>query len=369
MTQTNFAALTTEQKTTWSRDLWKAARNNSFVMRFTGKGPNSPFQRITELTKSERGDQAVITLVTDLTGDGVMGDTQLEDSEEEIKAYDQVITIDQIRNANRTTGRMADQKSIVNFRETSRDVLGYWLGDRVDQMAFLTLSGVAYTLHNNGATRPVLAAGKNLGDLAYAADVTAPSTNRHRRWTAAGLLAGDTTADDMTTPSYEMLVEAKAYAKTHYVRGIKAAGNDELYHIFMTPQGVAKLKLDPDFLASAQNAQARSGKNSIWSGSIPTVDGLVIHEHRHVFNTVGAAGGSKWGSVGNTNGQRVLMIGAQALGIADLGVPYWNEDKFDYDNQLGISVGKILGFKKPVWQSIYDAGAEDFGVLCIDTTI
>ena len=61
-------------------------------------------------------------------------------NEEPIKAYDQVIRIDQLRNANRLEGRLADQKSIVNFRTTSRDVLAYWAADRVDQLAFLTLS-------------------------------------------------------------------------------------------------------------------------------------------------------------------------------------------------------------------------------------
>ena len=60
----------------------------------------------------------------------------------------------------------------------------------------------------------------------------------------------------------------------------------------------------------------------------------------------------------------MLFCGAQALGMADLGAPYWDEEGFDYSNQQGISVGKILGFKKPKFESIYEAGAsEDFGVI------
>jgi len=54
MAATNFAALTDEQKTVWSRDLWKAARNYSFINHFMGSGPNSMIQRITELTKSRK---------------------------------------------------------------------------------------------------------------------------------------------------------------------------------------------------------------------------------------------------------------------------------------------------------------------------
>lgn len=367
MATTNFAALTDEQKTIWSRDLWKAARNNSFLNHFTGTGSNAMVQRITELTKSEKGARAVITLVADLEGDGVVGDNQLDGNEETIKAYDQVIQIDQIRNANRHKGRMADQRSVVNFRNASKDVLAYWLADRIDQMAFLTLSGVGYDKKNTGANRD---SNSQLSTLEFAADVTAPSANRHLRWDAStGLEAGDTTAiDPADTPSYKMLVEAKAYAKTQYLRGIRGSGNEEYFHVFMTPQGMAKLKLDADYLANVRSAGPRGDKNTLFSGSIVMQDGLVIHEFRHVYNTSGAPSGSKWGG-GDVNGQRVLMCGAQALGLADLGNPYWNEEGKDYENQQGIAIGKILGFKKPVFRSQVTGSEEDFGVICLDTAI
>lgn len=366
MAVTNFAALTDEQKTIWSRDLWKAARNNSFVNKFAGTGPSSMVQRIKELTKSEKGARAVITLVADLEGDGVVADNQLEGNEEVIKAFDQVIQIDQLRNANRHKGRMADQRSVVNFRNASKDVLAYWLSDRIDQMAFLTLSGVSYAKTNNGADR---ATNSQLSQLEFASDVTAPSANRHRRWDAtSGLVAGDTTAvEAVDTPSYRMLVEAKAYAKTQFIRGVRSEGNEEYYHVFMHPLGMAKLKLDADYLANLRGAGARSDSNPLFSGSVVTQDGLIIHEFRHVYNTTRAT--TKWGAGNAVNGQRVLLCGAQALGMADLGNPYWVEEEFDYGNGQGISIGKILGFKKPVFPSQVSGTNEDFGVLVIDTSI
>lgn len=386
MATTNFGNLNTNQLTAWSRDLWKAAREHSFTMRFAGKGPNAPIQRITTLTKSAKGTKAIISLVADLTGDGITGDHTMEDSEETIQAYDLSIELDQLRNANRIAGRVADQKTIVDFRGTSRDVLGYWLGDRIDQMSFLTLAGMNYTLKNNGALRPVLAAGKNLGDLEFASDVTTPTTNRYRNWTGSALVAGTTipNAAAIGVVSYKMLVQAKAYAKDNYIRGIKGKGNSEFYHVFMTPQAVAALKLDSDFLASAQNAQARSASNSIWSGSIPTVDGLVIHEFRHVPNTTGALAlttgedgnaGYKWGNFTDTDangdweGAVVLFVGAQALALADIGMPYWEEDEFDYGNQYGISVGKMFGLRKPKFHSNVNEAVEDFGVLRINIRV
>ena len=368
MAVTNFAALTDEQLTVWGRDVWKAARNASFVNRFSGTGTNSMVQRITELTKSEKGARAVITLVADLEGDGVVGDNQLEGNEEAIKSYDQVINIDQIRHGNRHKGRMADQRSVVRFRENSKDVLGYWLGDRVDQLAFLTLSGVGYEYHTNGALR---ASSSQFPSLEFAADVQPLSSNRLLRWDATGGLStdGNTALEAADTPSYKMLVEMKAYAKTNFIRGIKADGNDEMYHVFMHPMALAQLKLDSDYLANLRSAGPRGGSNSLFNGSVTTQDGLVIHEFRHSFNTTGAASGSKWGATGTVDGNRVLMCGAQALGMADLGNPYWMEEEFDYSNAQGISVGKILGLLNPVFPSQVSGQPENFGVLAVDVAI
>lgn len=401
MSTTNFGLLNTNQKTVWSRDVWKAARNASFMNQFSGKGSNAMIQRITELTKTEKGTRAVFPLVADLEGDGVTGDNTLEGNEEEIKAYDQVIDIDQLRNANRSAGKLADQKVVVGFREQSKDVLGYWLGDRSDQMAFLALSGVDFRHKNNGGLRKGFShngtiyardttpgtgspVGQALWDLEFSSGtngVTAPTSARHRRWdgTAKALVAADTTAMVAAdAPSYAMLVEAKAFAKDNYIRGIKGPSNEEYYHVFMSPRGMAKLKLDADYLANLRSAGPRGKANSLFSGSVVTQDGLIIHEFRHVFNTQGAttgvlanAGtpGFKWGATAAVDGQRVLFCGAQALGFADIGMADWNEEDFDYGNQQGIEVGKILGFKKPVFMSHVTGDAQDFGVFCIDTAI
>lgn len=368
MAKTNFNALTDEQKTVWARTVWKTARNYAFVTKFSGSGPNAMIQRIAELTKSERGARAVITLVADLEEDGVAGDDQLEGNEEAIKAYDQVIRIDQLRNANRHKGRLAEQKSVVRFREQSRDVLAYWLADRMDQLAFLTLSGVAYSLKTNGATRT----GSAFSNLEYAADVTSPSTNRHFRWDAtSGLNAGDTTAVEAgDTPSWSMLVELKARAKEEFIRGIKGPGGQEFYHVFMTPRGMAKLRQDSDYLEIVKQAGVRGSSNELFKGTDTVmVEGLFIHEYRHVFNTQGLTSGvDKWGSGSDVDGQRIIFAGAQALGMADIGSPEWVEKGFDYENQQGIALGKIFGFLKPVFPSVLNSSnEEDFGLLVCDT--
>jgi len=382
MALTNFGTLSGDQLQTWSRDFWKVARNQSFINQFAGTGSNAMVQRVTEMTKNNKGTKANITLLADMTGDGITGDYTLEGNEEALRAYDISIELDQLRFANRIAGRMTDQKTVVNFREQSRDALAYAMADRCDQLAFLTLSGVAYTNKNNGALRTVVGGavnGQELVDLSYASDVSAPTAARHRRWDATGgLTTGATNAVAAVDKiSYECIVNLKAYAKDQYIRGIRGAGNQETFHMFVTPQQMADLKLDASFLANVRNAGVRGTSNSLFSGSSSLmVDGVMIHEFRHVFNTSGAASGSsgnagaagyKWGAGADVNGARALFCGAQALALADIGLPEMVEDTFDYGNQSGISVGKIFGMRKPKYNSDITGDVQDFGVICLDT--
>jgi N4-gp56 family major capsid protein len=379
MALTNFGMLTGDQLQTWSRDFWRVARNMSFVNQFAGTGQNALVQRVTELTKSEKGTKANITLLADMTGDGITGDNTLEGNEEALRAYDITIELDQLRFANRIAGRMADQKTVVNFREQSRDALAYAMADRMDQLSFLTLSGVAYTHKTNGGLRPTSSsAGHELVDLEFASDVTAPTGDRHRRISGNDIVAGDTTAVAATDKlGYRHIVDLKAYAKDNYIRGIRGAGNDEIFHMFVTPQQMASLKLDSDFLANVRNAGVRGASNQLFAGSASLmVDGVMIHEFRHVFSTEGATTGSssnagaagyKWGANANVSGARALFCGAQALAMADIGLPEIVEDTFDYENQAGISIGKIFGLRKPKYNSDVSGSVQDFGVICLDT--
>jgi hypothetical protein len=152
------------------------------------------------------------------------------------------------------------------------------------------------------------------------------------------------------------------------MRGIRGKGGEEFYHLFLTPQAMKKLKLDSDYLANVRNAMPRSKENELFAGtSTVLVDGVYVHEYRHVYNTSGLTSGTdKWGSNNTADGCAALFCGAQALGFADIGNPEWVEKYFDYDNQPGISVGKIFGFKKPVFKSVTHSTNEDFGVIRVN---
>lgn len=362
MSQTNFAALTDRQKIVWSKSLWKQARDEAFVSRFLGKNEFACIQHITELTKTERGDACVMTLVAELTDDGVVGDNEREGNEEEMSQYEVEITIDQISHQVKNKGKMADQRSIINFREQAKDKLAYWLANRIDQLAILTLSGLAYTNNLDGSVRP---ANSQFPSLKFAQDVTAPSAKRGLMWTGTALQVSNTSAITTSAKaSYKMIVDLIAYAKDHYVKPLRAGGK-EYYVLLVRPGTLAQLKQDADYQRAVVALAQKDGKNSPWfTGGTVTIDGAVIHESRLVYSNVNAA--SKWGASSDLVGTRSLLLGAQALAYAEIGSGSWVEKKFQYDNILGISIDKMIGFLKPKFYSNYDKTVEDFSVVAVD---
>lgn len=359
---TNFAALTPQQKVVWSRDVWQSARDQMFIKKFTG-GENSVIQRITELTKTEKGEQVLMHLVADLVEDGVIGDNEREGNEEAMQSYAQTLNIDLITHSVRNKGKLSDQKSVIKFREMGKDRLAYWLANRVDQLAFLALSGISFAFKNNGEAR----VGSPFPNLSFAADVSGPSSKRSVMWDGTGLQVSAT--GSITTafvPTYKMIVDAVAYAKENYIKPLMSEGKEH-YVMFVTPGTLAALKKDADYQRAVVGVATKAGLDSPWfTGGTVTIDGVVLHEHRLVYNTKGAASGSKWGAGGLVNGTRTLLCGAQALGMADIGTPEWNEKDFQYGAQQGINIDKMFGLLKPKFFSIYNGSVQDFGVLAID---
>ena len=363
---TNFSGLTPQQKIVWSRDVWQTARDQMCIKRFMGSGDNAVIQRVTELTKTEKGEQVLMQLVADLVDDGVIGDNEREGNEEAMQSYSIALNIDLITHSVRNKGKLSDQKSVINFREMGKDRLAYWLANRVDQLALLTMSGISYAFMNNGAPRTA----SPFPNLAFAADVSAPSSKRSLMYDGTSLQVSSTGAIASTyLPSYRMIVDLIAYAKENYVKPLMSGGK-EYYVLFVAPGTLAALKKDADYQRAVVGVATKQGTDSPWfTGGTVTIDGAVIHEHRLVYTTKGAISGSKWGAGGAVNGTRSLLCGAQALGMADIGSPEWNEKEFQYGSQQGINIDKMLGLLKPKFYSIYNGSVQDFGIVTCDTYI
>ena len=365
MAQTDFSNMGLQQRLAWANSMWQVFRIRAFTATHMGNDDNSIIQRITELTRVNGAVKAVIQLVPDLLKDGTAGDNELEGNEEALRAWEQKIQYDMLRHATRNKGKLSDLRSTIQFRNKAKDVLGNFFSDRIDQMIILTATGIDFTKNNNGSTRDVTSA---FLEMDFRADISAPTTNRWLRGVSGGAIAyGNTaaiTANDKI--NYKSLVRAKAFLKETGMRGVRA-GSEEVFAVWVTPQALADLRLDPDYLDAVKHAAERGGKNPIFAGASSVyVDGMLISEHNYVYNTSRAAAGSKWGAAGAVNGVACLILGAQALGFVDFGAPEWNEKEFDYGNNHGIATGKVFGMLKPKFHNDITGQVEDYGVCRID---
>jgi len=366
MADTAFGSLSAAKKILWARDVARAGRDNNFWMSngFVGRDTSDmskPVHRITELTPTERGDVAVMQLVAELQGDGVVGDNILEGSEEALINDAIEIRIDQIRHGVRSRGRMAEQRTVLRVRTLARDKLGFWLGDIIDEMMFLVAAGRAFTLTTGGATRTL----SQLPSIAFASDVVAASANRQVYAGSATATTNLTTADKM---SWNLIVRACAFAKRKRIKPIMSGGRSH-YALVMTTEQMRDLKLDNTYQTLVSKAGPRGDSNPLFKNAIAVIDGAVLYEHPKVFNTLEASSGSKFGAGGTIDGGQAALLGAQALGFAQVGGAEWEEsDNTDYKNRPGVAYGRMIGMMKPQYKSIYDdMTREDFGLLSIFT--
>lgn len=363
MAATDFGALDVARKKVWAAEIWQAGRDANFWMSngFVGTGLNNVVQRITELTRTERGDECIMQLVADLQNDGVVGDNLLEGNEEALFNDAKSIHIDQLRHGVRSKGAMMEQRTVIRFRSTTKEKLSFWLADKLDEVMFLTAAGMAYTLKTDNSTR----AGSQLPQLRFASDVVAPSSGRIRYANVATSTATLTGTDKL---SWNMVVSAQAFAKRKKMRPIRAGGR-EYYALLVSTEQMRDLKTDSNYQTIVSRAAPRGSDNPLFRNAIAVVDGCILYDHNKVPTTLGLTSGNKYGSGGTVDGAQGLLLGAQALGLSTVSdTQYEESDNTDYHNRPAISVGRMIGVLKPQFTSIPDANTEqDFGVISLYT--
>lgn len=362
MTAVAFGALSDAHKRLFGLQIFKAGRDMNFFEQngFIGK-TDAPIERITELTKTERGDAIVMNLVNDLVGDGVAGDNQMEGNEEGIFNDAITLRIDQLRNAVRSKGAMAEQQTVLRFRSIASDKLSYWASEKLDELFFLTMSGISYTLKLDGSTR----SGSQLPQLAFASDVAAPSSGRKKY---AGSATSTATLTNSDTLTWNTAIGVQSYARRKRIRPIMGGGKPH-FVLLISTEGRKALVQDSTYQTNVGRAGPRGSDSPLFKNALAVIDGVIIYDHNKVATTLGLSSGNKWGSGGTVEGSQALLVGAQALGYSTLGpVSYAESTNTDYGNRPGVAAGRMFGILKPQFASLTDLSGgvptkQDYGVV------
>ncbi len=359
----------TNFKRAWVNETVKAFRQAAFWEKFTGTTSNSIVHRITELKKTEKGDRAMIGLKANLKASGIVGDNDIDGRREAIETYWVEVHTDQLRKSVSSKGRVDDQQAVYDFRSEAKDSLSDWKAQINDDMMFLAASNIGFQYNTDGSLRAT-GSEDSLSQLEYANDVAnAPTSNRHFTYNGTALIAGNTGAiASGYIPKYGALVDLCAEAKTRGIKPLMVNGQEVYVHV-MHPKTFAYYKKDADFRDALINAADRGMKNPVFTGAAGfTVDGIVFHTSNKVYNTKGAASGSKWGAGSAVDGTRSLLLGQQALLSADIwGAGDWHEETFDSGAKNAVTYSQYSGILKPKFMSPMDSNTvQDFGCICMD---
>lgn len=336
----------------WSRKLYHDVIGESFVGKFMGKSDTSLFQIKSELSK-DAGDKVTFGLRSLLTGNGIQGDNTLEGNEEALVTYNDSLFINQLRHAVRSGGKMSEQRVPFSVREEARMALQDWWIERLE-------TSVANHLTGN----------TDQADTRYTGNNATVAPTASSRIIVGGGEGTEASLSATTTHAIKMsdLDKAVAIAKTavsggrQRIRPIRVDGKS-MYVVFLHPDQIRQLRADASTAGNffdIQKAQLQGGKisdNPILTGGEFVYNGCIVHEWSYLPNVASSV-------TSNTSYRRGVFCGAQSLAIAFGGGTTgtnasWEEDLFDYGNQLGVSGGMIFGTKKTVFNSI------DFGTIVL----
>lgn len=343
MANTSFATNDPLTRKVWSTEVFKEAIGMTYFGKFMGTGGSNMIQVKTDLSKG-KGDRIRIPLRGLLTGTGVTGDSTLEGNEEALTFYYDDVSIDQIRHAVRSEGRMSEQRGVPEFRSNAKEALADWNKEMMDKAMINQITG------NTAAAAPFT--GMNT--------VTAPTRVIYvdGKTTEAGI-ASTGASTQFSLEHLDLAVqEAKVKTNGSYrVRPIKVNGQ-EMYVGFCHPYQVRQLRTGAGSARwqEIQDALLSGGKivdNPIFTGAIGIYNNVILHETDYIP-----------AAPSYSNVLRAVICGSQAAAIAfgqeTEGRSYdWVEESFDYGNQNGIATHILMGIKKTVFNS------QDYGSIVL----
>lgn len=334
----------------WQSELMKETLKSTYAMQFMGTDKNSLVQIKTE-TGKDAGDRIRFGIRSQLQGAGIAGDGTLEGNEEALETFTQDVTIDQLRHAVRSKGKMSEQRVPFSVRAEAKDGLADWWADRYDTWFFNQLcgmSGIADTRYTGmqAATAP------DADHVVYAGGVLAESS------------LSNTSTHKFTLDLIDKAVEKAKLAK-NALRPIMV-GSEKFWVMFLHTYQVTSLRTNTQTgqWLDIQKAAMSGGdvkKNPIFSGALGVYNGVILHESTRIPAVTGNDGNAVTPTV-----RRAVLAGAQAACFAfgqgsSKNSMDWNEELFDYKNQLGVEAGCIAGLVKTRFNG------SDYGTVVVST--
>jgi N4-gp56 family major capsid protein len=322
-------------ETQWDNDFFASYVRANRFNRYMGTDSNSIIQIKEDLTK-KAGDNIVLALVTELTGNGVTGDTLLEGAEEALSQYDCSISVATRRNGVAVTMHQ-EQFTGIDLRNAAKAQLKNWAMKKLRTDIINALSSddgtTAYASVTEGDKDTWLAAN---ADRVVFGDGSVGGYTDH----SADLAL--VTSSMKLTKEVVSLLKATAETASPIVRPVTVGEDSENYVLFVGSGAFRDLKAD--LAQTLREGEVRGDGNPLFKDGDLMYDGVVIRKIQEIPAT---------GTVGASSAriEPVYLCGAQAVGVAWAQRTRSRTEERDYGFVHGVAIHEMLGVKKLMFNS------------------
>lgn len=340
----------------WKQDAFENALSMNVLNKYMGTDEMAVIHVNEELQKGQ-GEKVVFSLSSDLTGQGVQGDSTLEGNEEALTSYAQTVTIDQYRNAVRVAGRMSEKRHAWTFWSKAKPKLTRWKAQFDEDKMFAAMGSVDGVLYSAASTGQKDTHNVNNSDrILYGA-----TTSNYNATHATALGNVDSTTDVLNTAHLSLLKRMAKGARPR-ISPIKVPNGpaSEMYVYFAHQYTTRDLKADQDWQDAQLHAMPRGLDNPLFTGMIGIWDGIIVVETDKIAILSGVGNGT-------INVAQNIFCGAQALLVAMGGIDGdrlgFVEKEFDYENQMGVAMSSIWGVEKARFGTGAAGVTKDHGII------
>lgn len=318
-------------------------RENPFS-RYTGKSVNSIIQVTEKLTRLP-GDDITQSLVTRLSGSGVIGDEELETNEEAVGNYAYKHTVDQFRHAIRI-GHHEQSKTHIDMLKAATPLLKDWRmnkhrDDIIAALLRMNVDGSTNYSSTSEADRDTFAAANDgtVGRILYGSAVGNASGDN-----SVDIAKVDSTNDTLDSGIISLAKRLVRKADPH-MRPVQVKGFGEYYVAFVGSLGMRDLKADSVISNASQYAMPRGSNNPLFTDSDVIWDGVIVHEipEIDVLSSVGYS---------SIDVEPWVLCGAQALGYAVGERAHSISDEFDYGNLKGKGIAETSVVNQLIYNNV-----------------
>src|SRR3990167_6875528 len=138
MAETEYTTNNALARKLWHEQLYRESAKAAYFSRFMGNSEENIVQVKTDLEK-QPGYNVTFGILMRLLGAGVTGDNTLEGNEESLSTYDFNLSIDQLRHAVISKGKMSEKRVLFSIPDNARTQLKIWMTEQIDKKCFNAL--------------------------------------------------------------------------------------------------------------------------------------------------------------------------------------------------------------------------------------